>query len=165
MVRGGMTRGGGRGFAALLIDLAAAGPAVLWLVLAAAITGAGLAGYGALAAPRDVTLSEAVALRVPAEVVKLIRAGADPAAPARVRGGIIREHPSMLTPLEAAVVTRRPELVRLLVQEGAVLDDTNYLVLSCLAADSGFDDVLAVLGELGSRAHPPDCEGVRRPVL
>ena len=158
-----MSRTGRAGDAAWL-DLALAGPAVLWLAAAMLVVVAALLGYRVLAAPADLTLSEAAALRDHAEVVRLIRSGADPDEPGRVRSGIIREQEYMMTPLEAATVTRGDDVARLLVSEGATLSGSNFPVLYCLAAGSEFDDMVDVLQELAPGEAAPSCEGGALPL-
>ena len=46
------------------------------------------------------------------------------------------------TPLEAAVLARRPEIVQLLMHEGAAMDERSWRHLHCVAAEIGQDDVI-----------------------
>jgi hypothetical protein len=158
-----MNESGSSGFRALPA-LALACPAVVWLAAAAGLVMAAIAGLPVLSAPADLTLSEAAALRDQAEVVRLIRSGASPDARSRVRGGIIREHEYLLTPLEAATATRRGEIARLLVSHGATLDDSTFPVLICLAVGSEFEDMADVLRELAPGREMPSCDGIRMPL-
>lgn len=149
--------------AACPLDAALAFPALLWLAAAGTILIATLAGYGALAAPPDLTLSEAAAIRDVTEVLRQIRTGAKPDAPARIRRGILREEEYLMTPLEAATVAGDVEVVRLLVQNGARLDESNVPVLFCLAQDNDADDIVSFLNENASSSTVSECAGVRVP--
>jgi hypothetical protein len=64
-------------------------------------------------------LSEAAALRDAGEVARLIEAGGDPNASYEVRAGILFPTARTVTPLEAAQLARRQEIVDLLRSEGA----------------------------------------------
>ena len=145
------------------IEAALAIPAMLWLVAAVAVMVVSISGSAGIPSA-SMTLSEAAALRDRAELVRLIGEGADVEARARVRGGIIREQEYMLTPLEAATVMRRDDVLQLLVAEGARLNDETFSVLYCLASLSGFDDTAAVLRELAPERGAPSCDGVRSPL-
>ena len=86
------------------------------------------------------TLAEAVALRDRAEVARQIEAGADPNAEYALRPGVLAT--TRATPLEAAVLARRPEIVQLLKHEGAVVDERSWHHLHCVAAEIGQRDVI-----------------------
>jgi hypothetical protein len=138
-------------------------PAVLSLALA--FLGSIGASVGFVAAvPGDLTISEAAALRDRAELIRLIRAGVDVAARARVRSGIIRDREYMLTPLEAATATQRDEIVRLLVSEGAPLDESSFPTVYCIAASSGFETIVELLRKVAPDREPPQCENVQLPL-
>jgi hypothetical protein len=64
-------------------------------------------------------LSEAAALRDGGEVARLIAAGHDPNQAYPIRAGLLLSSGVTLTPVEAAVVADRPEIVQLLVDGGA----------------------------------------------
>lgn len=64
-------------------------------------------------------LSEAAALRDAGEVARLLEAGADPNATYEVRAGFLFTTARRLTPLEAARLAGRPEIVGLLRSDGA----------------------------------------------
>jgi hypothetical protein len=138
-------------------------PAALWLAAATFVMVASMSDSAGVPAS-SMTLSEAAALRDRAELVLLIAGGADLEARSRVRGGIIREQEYMLTPLEAATVMRRDDVLRLLVAEGAALNDETFPVLYCLASVSGFDETATVLRELAPDRGTPSCDGVRSPL-
>ncbi len=150
--------------APLSVALALAAPALVWLTAAAVVLLAALGGYRALAAPADLTLPEAAALRDEAEVLRLIRHGVDPNVAGRVRRGMIRDEEYLLTPLEAATAARHGEVVRLLIGNGAELNDTNFPVLFCLAQGSGAADIVSFLNEHAPVDARVDCDGVRLPL-
>jgi hypothetical protein len=127
----------------LLLTLAA--PAVLLLAAAAWLMGSALGGQQPFAAPEDLTLSEATAIRDEAEVVRQIAAGIDPNTPARIRPGFLSSRESVLTPLETAVTARHVETVYLLLQNGATPDVATLSTLICLAEGSDAPDVASML--------------------
>ena len=118
----------------------------------------------ALAAPADLTLPEAAALRDEAEVLRQIRHGVDPNLAGRVRRGVIRDEEYLLTPLEAATAARHGEVVRLLVGNGAELNDTNVPILFCLAQRSGAADIVSLLNEHAPVDARADYDSVRLPL-
>jgi hypothetical protein len=64
-------------------------------------------------------LAEAAALRDRGEVARLLAEGVDPNAVYPVRGGILRSHPTEMTPMAAATAARRDEIVQILLDGGA----------------------------------------------
>lgn len=69
-------------------------------------------------------LSEAAALRDGGEVARLLAEGHDPNAVYLVRGGFLRDDEMRVTPIEAALASRRDEIVQLLRDGGAHLPAT-----------------------------------------
>lgn len=108
------------------------------------------------------TLAEAAALLDNADVLRLVRQGADPNAPVAVRPDVLRTRTGMMTPLEAAVAARHLETVRLLLDLGAAVRDDNFERLYCLASRSRIDDLIALVA--AQLPDPPtvDCEAVAR---
>ncbi len=106
---------------ARLVRVVVALPAVLGLAAAAVVVG-GLFGWHPLWSEPDLTLAEAAALKDRGTMRRLLRAGADPNAPGRVRAGVLKDDELVLTPLEASVGTRTPDAMRLLLANGARLD-------------------------------------------
>jgi len=86
------------------------------------------------------TLAEAAALRDQGEVARLIEAGTDPNGEYALRPDILAVNRA--TPLEAAVAARRPEIVNLLMREGATVDGPAWRHLHCVAIDIGAADVI-----------------------
>jgi hypothetical protein len=99
-----------------------------------------------------VTLSEAAALHDQGELVRLIASGNDPNAVYPLRADVLAVR--ALTPLEAAVGARRPEMVELLVRHGAMVDPTAWRRLHCFAMASGAADVVQML----DRFRPADID-------
>lgn len=111
--------------------------------------------------PRDATLSEAIVLRDPAEMARLITNGADPNARYDVVGVIRPRHRYRLTPLEAAVATRERYMVELVVGYGGVVDEGNAPTLHCLARAVEADEVVAYVAGIGQAVET--CERVALP--
>ena len=123
----------------------------------------GRAAGGGLWPPDQVTLAEAVATRNNAEALRLIARGANPNERQRVRDGLlVNGRDASVTPLEAAVGAQRAEAVRMLLANGATLDDRELRLLRCYErtrSDSGVRELLESLGD-----QPLDCAGVPLPV-
>ena len=124
-----------------LLAACVAAPTVAATAFCAALLGAAVFGNtptfwkgGAL------TLAEAAALRDQGEVARLIEAGADPDAEYALRPDVLATRRAI--PLEAAVAARRPEIVTLLMHEGATMDEPRWRHLHCLADDIGDANVL-----------------------
>jgi hypothetical protein len=64
-------------------------------------------------------LSEAAALRDRGEVARLLAEGQDPNRTYPVRRGFVRSYAMRLTPMEAALASRRDEIVQILLDAGA----------------------------------------------
>jgi len=90
-----------------------------------------------------VTLAEAAALRDQGEVARLIEAGADPDQAYSLRPDVLAT--TRATPLEAAVAARRPEIVHLLMHEGARMDERVWRHLHCVALEIGEKDVIVAV--------------------
>jgi Ankyrin repeat len=119
----------------------AAIPALVAVGFCGAVVGAALFGYTpTFWRGGPLTLAEAAALRDRGEVARLIEAGADPNGEYALRPNVLAV--SRATPLEAAVAARRPEIVQLLMHEGATMDERGWRHLHCLAVDTGAADVV-----------------------
>jgi hypothetical protein len=95
---------------------------------------------------QDVNMSEAAALHDAATVIRLIRAGEDPRTPRRIQSGMLFEREVALTPLEAAIAARRPEVVDVLLSEmPGGLDADAWSRAVCLAGAVKAHDVERVL--------------------
>lgn len=94
-------------------------PVATFAVVCLAWLAMGAAGAHPFWRTQRLTLSEAAALRDAGEVARLAAAGEDVNAPYRVRAGFLRSEDMELTPLEAARLADRPEIVMLLHDLGA----------------------------------------------
>ena len=111
--------------------------------------------------PPDVTLAEAVALRDRGEIVRQMMAGADPNRRYPTHDVFREGEEVALTPLEAAVITREPAMVSLVLGYGGVVTDQNTVTLQCLADDVGAPEIRRQLAEMSRDGV--DCAGVTLP--
>jgi hypothetical protein len=139
-----------------------AGPCLVLAVASAWWTVGALTGNG-LWPPDEVTLSEAVATRNNAEAVRLIEKGANPNQPGYVRDGLLTNgYAVTVKPIEAAVGAQRADSLRMLLDNGASIDQEELTVLRCLEQarhDSGVSELLAA-----QATSAVDCAGVRSPL-
>ena len=103
----------------------------------------------------ELNMSEAAAARDVATVAALLEAGEDPDAVRPVREPLLEGAARRdVTPLEAAVIAGRLEVVHLLLTRGAAAPDAVRRDLACAARASGYRDVAEYL----AGGHPPaDC--------
>ena len=132
------------------------------LLLAAVAVVVVAVGFRAFEPDPALTLPEAAALRDNADVVLLVRQGADPNAPAAVRPAVFRSRTGVMTPLEAAVAARHIETAGLLMDLGASVRDDNFERLFCLATRSRIDDLIALITARLPDHGAVDCEAVAR---
>ena len=139
-----------------------AGPCLVLSLLSAWWTAGSVLGDG-LWPPDEVTLSEAVATRNNAEAVRLIERGANPNQPSPVRDGLLTNgYAVTVKPIEAAVGAQRADSVRMLLANGATIDQEELRVLRCLEEtrhDSGVRELLAARS-----TSDVDCNGLRSPL-
>lgn len=139
-----------------------AAPCLVLAVVSGWWTVGALAGNG-LWPPDEVTLSEAVATRNNAEAVRLIENGANPNQPGYVRDGLLTNgYAVIVKPIEAAVGAQRADSLRMLLDNGASIDQEELTVLRCLERarhDSGVSELLAA-----QSMSAVDCTGVRSPL-
>ena len=126
---------------------------MVWLLLAALGVPAGVDG-------RSRNLTEAAAVASHADTARLLAAGANPNARARLRAGLVKNAATMMTPLEAATGAIRTGPVKMLVEHGATIDQANYTVLWCGAKSRNNQDMLKFL-ESRQLPAPIDCRTVR----
>ena len=139
----------------------AAVPGLAWVVTLLCLGASSLVGGPRLEPRPALTLAEAAALHDEAEILRLVRAGADPNLPVSVRPGVLRSIGYTMTPLEAAIAERRVEILELLVELGAVVDTRNFASLWCFAQTRNDTDVSAFL-EARVPQHPAvDCANVK----
>jgi hypothetical protein len=131
-------------------------------VVVALVTG--LSGVSAVVADRPLilapvprTAAEAAGNRDVADVV-VMSALTDMNLPAPACIPLRLHEPAMLTPLEAAVVSERAYMIRLVHDRGARLDAQEVRKLRCIAQARKDRGTIAYLAELDS--GPLNCEGV-----
>ena len=131
-------------------------PITGFLLLAAYVTAEAL-GFHGLARPEAETVSEAAALGHAARALELIAAGQDPNWRWHIRPGLLDSGELDVTPLEAAILGRHAELVRLLQRSGAI--EPGAARAACLA-HARLPEVLPDLGASSSVSSdsPTDIE-------
>jgi hypothetical protein len=145
-----------------LLTAAAAPPAILAGAAAVMLVMA-LLGYQPLWGGGEVTLVQAAVSRDLVRVARMIEQGSDPNAAAQVQ---IDDRSVVLTPLEAAVVSRDLATVTLLVDLGARFEGAAGARLACLADDGRADDIVEYLQNRGIQSPSSEtCQGIddRRP--
>ena len=151
-----MTAGAGRTRANVLVPVAAT-PALLALAFSAVLAAGWALGLHPFWARPELTLSEAAATRDAGEVVRLIeQQGHDPNASYSVREGVLGPATSV-SPVEAAVIVKRAEMLRLLFRHGASPAQDERRRLACTARQNGAGDVVAALLPEADRVEPLPC--------
>jgi hypothetical protein len=111
----------------------------------------------------EVTLAEAVATRNNAEALRLIGHGADPNERGQVRDGLLTNGYSVtLKPVEAAVTAQRADSLRMLLANGASVDQEELRMLRCLEQTRRDGGVREMLDARSSGAV--DCAGLHSPL-
>ena len=103
------------------------------------------AGYMPLSDGPPRNLAEAAGMADGAAVLRMMASGDDPNRIMPIRPEVISSTVRHVTALEAAVWSRRSQLVRLFDDRGAIVDDKMRRELTCLAKDIGTDEVAAYL--------------------
>jgi hypothetical protein len=110
------------------------------------------------AAPPPVSLAETIASGDVLATYMLIRAGHDPNRPIVVQHPVFTDgRPVMMPPLVWAVATESNQIVSLLLNAGARLDETLGRRTVCLAAELGNDEIARLLESYGKAAGPLPC--------
>jgi hypothetical protein len=120
-----------------------AAPPIAGFLLVAAYVVAEALGFSGLARPEAATVSEAAAMGQAAQALQLIAEGQDANGRHRVREELLDHASHELTPIEAAILGRHAELVRLLQRTGATRWDAART--ACFAR-MRLPEVLADLG-------------------
>ena len=139
--------------------LAAALPAALVGLVSVAQIGLSLFGANPVWAVESVTMAEAAALRDPAMLARMIQQGRDPYVPGSVREGLLVDDAVTLTPLDAAIVARRGEMVALVVWMAPPRDTREWVHALCVAGLVGDEDTSATLARLKPASVEADCAG------
>lgn len=134
-------------------------------VVVALITGvSGLSAWMAdrplILAPVPRNLPEAAGNRDVADVVVMSEAGGLN-EPVLARIPLRLREPAMLTPFEAAVISERSYMIRLVRDRGARLDGHELRTLRCIAETRKDRGTIAYLAQFDS--SPLSCDGVRIP--
>jgi hypothetical protein len=102
-------------------------PVVAFLLLSAYVVAESL-GFRGLARPEGDTVAEAAALGHAARTLQLMAEGQNPNEPSHIRSGFLDSGEYQLMPLEAAILARHVELVRLLLRMGDARFDTTSAI-------------------------------------
>jgi hypothetical protein len=109
---------------------------------------------------QPLNLTEAAGTRDEAEVTRLVEDGADATVAHSIRPGLLFDVETRLTPLEAAVAARDPEMLDRLFDLGIEVDASLWTHLRCLADERRTAPIL-------DARRPPgavlDCDGVVAP--
>ena len=133
-------------------------PAIALAIASLGWTAGAFAG-GGLWPARDETLSEAAATRNKAEAARLIALGEDPNRPAPVRAGLLPGGQSqVVTPIEAAILVRRPDMAKMLLDYGVSIDAEELRRLRCTSERLEDRDVRAFLEGLSPEPWPTPCD-------
>jgi hypothetical protein len=124
--------------------IVAAAPPLAALVATIGFIVAEAAGVPVLGPGRVRNVAEAAGLGSASEVVRLLDGGAEAATVLPIRPDVISASVQRASALEAAVWSRRVELVELLDQRGAI-PPSERPRLACLATDLGVADVAEYL--------------------
>ena len=146
-----------RGNTAAPAALALGIPALVLSGVIVAVAFASMGGLVPTARDYQLTLAEAAALHDVAEIVRLVRRGGDPRAPAPVRAGMIGEGSMMLTPMAAAILEHRVDVMALLADVGARIRPDEFAHYWCLARARGDSAVVAAVESQTPRAPSVDC--------
>lgn len=107
---------------------------------------------GSFSAPRLRTISEAVAAGNAGQALEMMSQGASIDAVGHVREGVFEAGAYDVTPIEAAILTRRVEAVRLLIRSGA--DSARSKLAVCLARRR-LPEALPLLGQVEPDSELP----------
>jgi hypothetical protein len=99
-------------------------------------------------------VAEAAGTGEASEILRMLRQGQDPRQVWPVRPEIISSTITRVSALEAAVWSRRAQVMVLLDRQGAITDEAQRRDLACLAADISAQEVVDYL----SPSAPPECE-------
>ena len=103
---------------------------------------------------RPQNLAEAAGWADAADVLRRLQTGDNPNVVQTLRPEVISSRVTRATALEAAVLSRHVELVRLLDREHTIIGDDSRRHLACIAADIDATDIVAYLRREGD----PACE-------
>ncbi len=149
-----------RRFELLLLAAIALPGVVVALLTGLSGVSAFIADRPLILAPVPASVAEAAGNRDVADVV-VMSASTDMNRPVPARIPLRLHEPAMLTPLEAAVVSERGYMIRLVRDRGARLDAEELRTLRCIAQARKDRGTIAYLAQLDS--SPLVCDGVSIP--
>lgn len=128
----------------LLLSVAVV-PVLAATLLPAAYAVAEWRGQPPLAYPPPRNVAEAAGMGLEADMLRMLREGQDPARPLPVGPHVISSEITRVSALEAAVWTRRVQLVRLLQREGLLESAVTRQHVACVATAIGAGDIVDYL--------------------
>jgi hypothetical protein len=135
--------------------LAIAAAPVAALLLLAGFAASETLGHTPFAGDRAANIAEAAGLGRGAEVLRFLHEGADPAVVMAVNPDIISSSVTRVTALEAAVWSRRVQMIRML-DRRQLIPGAVRAHLACLARDIRAADIAEYLGNSDPSACEPD---------
>lgn len=138
-----------------MASIALAAPVTVAALGLAAVSAAERAGHPLFAADAARNSAEAAVDGNAAAVVRFLDAGEDPLALHSVKPSAISSEIPLVTTAEAAILGRRPEMLLVLEQRGALRDPALRASLACLAADRGESGAISFLSPSGAPACEP----------
>ena len=125
--------------------IAMAAPVVVGTLMIVTFSSLELLGHTPFAVGPFRNIAEAAGMGAASEVLRLLGNGEDPNRVLPIRGEIISSSVRQATALEAAIWSRRRELVELLDRRGAIVDAPTRQHLACLAGDLEALDIVEFL--------------------
>jgi hypothetical protein len=101
-------------------------------------------------------LAEAVALGLGSETLRYLAEDQRPETVFELRPEIISRSITRATALEAAIWSRRAQLIKLLDRKGVLGDANSRRHMTCLAVDLGVDEIVEYFGRAIARDCVPD---------
>jgi hypothetical protein len=126
------------------------------VIVVLAFAAAEIAGRTPLSYEPPRNLAEAAGMGIGSEALRYLRQGSDPNRVVSVRPDIISSEITRVTALEAAIWSRRVQLVRIFDREGAIADAAVRRHLACLAAHLAVEEIVAYLAPAGVSDCDPD---------
>lgn len=136
-----------------ILARAVAGPVVLATLAVITFTALELLGRTPSSIGPVRNIAEAAASGTASEVLRLLGSGEDPNRVWPVRRDIISSTATRVTALEAAMWSRRAQMVELLDRQGAIVDEQTRHHVTCLASDLLAQEIVEYL----SPDRAPDC--------
>jgi hypothetical protein len=131
-------------------ELVVVGPTCAGLALVMLFILLELAGQPLLQYDRPRNIAEAAGMATASEVLRFLRAGADPNAVMDVRPEVISSSITKVSAVEAAIWGREVALVRLLDRQGAIAGVDRRRYLACLSDALKAEDIARYLAPQGT---------------